>query len=152
MEKKCGKCDIIKPEEEFYRRKSGLRSGQVYEICVSCMRSRGIKYYHLNHDRQLNLALLRKNRSYKLKRNFINSAKNKPCTDCGIKYPFYVMDFDHVGGSTKINDIANMVSRNLSISKIQNEINKCQIVCANCHRIRTYKRYARVAKVVTAGA
>ena len=60
------------------------------------------------------------------------------------------MDFDHKNGKIKVGNIASMTTRNLSLSRIKNEIEKCDIVCANCHRIRTYKRQAEVAKVVTA--
>ena len=63
-----------------------------------------------------------------------------PCKDCGKHYPPYVMDFDHVKG-TKNFDIGNAghVST-ITDSKLQKEIAKCELVCANCHRIRTYGR------------
>lgn len=114
------------------------------------MKTRGIDYYHKNHDRQLKLALLRRNRAYKIKRDYINRIKDRPCADCKIKYPAYVMDFDHRDFKTKIKDVATMTARNWSLEKIIKEIEKCDIICANCHRIRTYK-HAEVAKVVTAG-
>lgn len=64
--------------------------------------------------------------------------KNKPCLDCGIKYPSYVMDFDHVSDNKirSISQLANQGARN----KLLVEIRKCELVCANCHRVRTYMR------------
>jgi hypothetical protein len=70
-------------------------------------------------------------------RLYIKDLKEKtPCKDCNKNYPHYVMHFDHlrdkkfnIGSKTSIN-----------INKIINEINKCEIVCANCHAERTYKR------------
>jgi hypothetical protein len=59
------------------------------------------------------------------------------CVDCGIKNPI-VLEFDHLDGSKKIGNISNMVDRRLSALK--KEIRKCEVVCANCHRIRTEKR------------
>ncbi len=69
-------------------------------------------------------------------REYIQEAKNKPCTDCGIRYPFYVMDFDHVRGEKRVN-LSMMGNRGYSIESIQTEIEKCEVVCANCHRERT---------------
>jgi hypothetical protein len=61
-----------------------------------------------------------------------------PCVDCGINYPYYVMDFDHVRGQKHAN-VMELVST-LSKKKIDEEIAKCEIVCSNCHRIRTHMR------------
>lgn len=80
------------------------------------------------------------------KRAFLISAKNVPCADCGQIYPPYVMDFDHQEPKEKTKEVSYMFTRNWSLDKIRNESEKCEVVCANCHRIRTYaKRYAKVA-------
>lgn len=60
-----------------------------------------------------------------------------PCTDCNKSYPFYVMDFDHVTGE-KLNNVGTMLGKNAAWVRIKAEIAKCELVCANCHRIRTY--------------
>lgn len=60
------------------------------------------------------------------------------CVDCGGKYPWYVLDFDHVRGK-KVANIGQMLNY-FSIDDILKEINKCDIVCSNCHRERTYMR------------
>jgi len=62
----------------------------------------------------------------------------KPCTDCGVPYPHYVMQFDHL--KDKDFAIGEAVSRKLSISKVMAEAAKCELVCANCHATRTYHR------------
>ena len=75
---------------------------------------------------------------------YLRDLKTKtPCVDCGINYPYYVMDFDHVRGQKHAN-VMELVST-LSKKKIDEEIAKCEIVCSNCHRIRTYMR--KIAKV-----
>lgn len=51
------------------------------------------------------------------------------------------MDFDHVGD--KAFNIATAIDKRWS--EIQAEIKKCDVVCANCHRIRTYTRLQAVA-------
>lgn len=82
---------------------------------------------------------LAKNTKVKAKKlAYIRSLKDNPCTDCGIKYPFYVMEFDHREGSTKFREIGRMPCN--SWKQINDEIAKCDLVCANCHRTRTHKR------------
>jgi len=57
------------------------------------------------------------------------------CKDCGYKRHHAALDFDHVRGEKRIN-----VCNARSISAALKEIEKCEVVCANCHRIRTYVR------------
>lgn len=68
----------------------------------------------------------------------ILEAKNKPCSDCKNIFPFYVMDFDHI--SDKSFNIGNARYKQVSHEKLLEEIAKCEVVCANCHRQRTYNR------------
>lgn len=72
-------------------------------------------------------------------RNFIREYLLKhPCVDCG-NTDIRVLDFDHVRG-TKIDNVSHCAKRCFSIEKIQEEIDKCDVRCANCHRIVTYER------------
>ena len=80
----------------------------------------------------------KKNRKRERLRQMLRSAKEVPCTDCGVRYPYYVMDFDHVDGE-KVMLVSQLVNRG-SVSKLMAEIAKCEVVCANCHRIRTWNR------------
>lgn len=74
-------------------------------------------------------------------RELIRSAKDTPCIDCGVQYPFYVMQFDHL--SDKKFTIGTLVNRAIPIEKIREEIAKCEVVCANCHAERTWQRGQR---------
>lgn len=74
------------------------------------------------------------------RKSVIVAAKNVPCADCGVEYPTCVMDFDHRDPTTKIMEVGSMVGQGYSIQDLINEINKCDVVCSNCHRIRTYNR------------
>lgn len=60
------------------------------------------------------------------------------CVDCKNKYPFYILDFDHVYGK-KVSNIGQMLDY-FTIEDILKEVAKCDIVCSNCHRVRTYTR------------
>lgn len=64
--------------------------------------------------------------------------KNSVCTDCKISYPPHVLDFDHL--ANKSFGISRAIQQGMSIDKIRQEIKKCEIVCSNCHRQRTYDR------------
>ncbi len=71
--------------------------------------------------------------------DFVISLKQKPCMDCEIQYPYYAMDFDHRNKKTKLTTISRMINfHSYSKEKIRKEIEKCDLVCAHCHRIRTY--------------
>lgn len=75
----------------------------------------------------------------------INDLKRKPCSDCCKRFPPICMDFDHVPGrGRKIADIASAIQRDWSLEKIMKEIAKCDLVCSNCHRVRTAMRKPHV--------
>ena len=65
--------------------------------------------------------------------------KSNPCTDCGGQFPHVVMDFDHVRG-IKSGIISRMSKGRMARAKLLDEIDKCEVVYANCHRLRTNLR------------
>lgn len=65
--------------------------------------------------------------------------ESNPCLDCGVSYPYYVMQFDHVRG-TKLGNVSAAITNDWSRTKIEAEIAKCELVCSNCHAVRTYQR------------
>lgn len=66
----------------------------------------------------------------------IRELKDKPCVDCGGRFHFSAMQFDHVRGTKSFN--ISRASR--SVKNLMLEAEKCEVVCANCHAVRTYKR------------
>ena len=67
-------------------------------------------------------------------RAFVDSLKALPCTDCKQEFVPCVMDFDHVRGEKKFEiGKGSLVTRVVLL----HELAKCDLVCANCHRIRT---------------
>ena len=63
----------------------------------------------------------------------------KPCVDCGIRYRYWIMQFDHRPGTEKV-DTVNRLMLGQGRSAIMKEIEKCDVVCANCHAQRTFLR------------
>jgi hypothetical protein len=75
----------------------------------------------------------------KIRLAYINSVKkDKPCADCNVVFPPCCMDFDHLEGFVKLGSINKMLTANMDV--LRAEIAKCELVCSNCHRIRTIKR------------
>lgn len=93
------------------------------------------KHYRLNKQSYIDRSSQTKDRL----REILRGVKDVPCMDCGIKYPYYVMDLDHRDSGTKECNPAKLVTMG-SISKLLVEIAKCDVVCANCHRQRTHNR------------
>lgn len=67
-----------------------------------------------------------------------------PCKDCGQKFPPVCMDFDHL--RDKFKQVSTLVYSGVDWEVIADEIAKCEIVCANCHRIRTQLRKVKSRK------
>jgi hypothetical protein len=65
--------------------------------------------------------------------------KQKPCADCGGTFHPVAMDFDHVRGE-KLNEVSTLLRTGSSLETLKAEIAKCDVVCSNCHRVRTFTR------------
>lgn len=71
--------------------------------------------------------------------DLIRSGKNKPCVDCGRQYHWFAMDYDHIPErGKKLFNVSQANCRN--VVALAAEIAKCDVVCSNCHRIRTFTR------------
>lgn len=65
----------------------------------------------------------------------------KGCADCGIKgLPPYVYDLDHLDPESKLDHVSVLINQVRPWNIIRKEVLKCEVVCANCHRIRTEER------------
>lgn len=96
----------------------------------------GYTHYQNNKAYYIEKARLSAERNYR----YIEEVKKKSkCKDCGNS-DYRVLDFDHLPEFKKVNDISTLAHHGCSISKIEEEIKKCDVICSNCHRIRTWKR------------
>jgi len=93
--------------------------------------------YHADLENQKR----RSRESKERRRKEIQELKKVPCADCNQTYPTYVMTFDHVRGkkSFTIGDRAG----SYSTERMLEEIAKCDVVCSNCHAIRTHERQSQ---------
>ena len=96
--------------------------------------------YNANHPRDIQAyRTWKKHRKTNVLKTFVDAAKARPCMDCSHQFPAVCMDFDHVRGK-KVANVSILVARCRALQVIQDEIAKCDVVCANCHRIRTLER------------
>lgn len=73
----------------------------------------------------------------------IDRYSKRPCMDCTGVFPWIVMDFDHRPEEVKEFNVAKLGQYKATperIAKLEKEIAKCDLICANCHRIRTQRR------------
>ncbi len=91
-------------------------------------------------DRNPNRYIKNRHSVYQRNINYVRTLKEEnPCTDCGLHYEYYVMQYDHTSDN-KDACVAKLVAHHHSILRIQAEIDKCELVCANCHAERTHQR------------
>jgi len=114
-----------------------LEIGKCEVRCANCHRNK--TYYERerkSQNEQVSRTLIRRRR---LQAN-INILKNKECTDCHQFYNPWQMDFDHIDPNNKYMSIGELVRKSGVWELIIKEIQKCELVCINCHRQRTYNR------------
>ena len=131
-----------------------LRKPKTRGIVKFCCKRHRERYW-TEHNREKHRAAVKKNRRLRYERNgncsdtypkakaqkeWMNELKSKPCHDCAGSFPVCCMDFDHREGTVKSYNVGNMFARHYSRELIQVEIDKCDLVCANCHRVRTRER------------
>ncbi len=73
-------------------------------------------------------------------REYVRNSKCNPCTDCKIKYGYWVMQYDHINPKNKKDAISDLIKKGVSFEVLLAEIEKCELVCANCHAEREQKR------------
>lgn len=134
--KHCTGCCKDMPLAEFYPDK---KSGGHRANCKACQKGAVMKSYY--KDVVASRAKKTEYRSVKLAGRYaeLDALKDVPCADCGGRFPAICMDFDHVRGE-KIANISVMVHQRVAWELVLAEVEKCDVICSNCHRIRTAER------------
>lgn len=141
--KVCFMCKILKPKEEFYKKSDHSTGYSTYcKICASKMQKESYaknREHHLERARQWRkephnniLEYARHKTHLQLGIEAITEAKKNGCSICGYNKCIAALDFHHTNDSPKKTAVSKM--RNHNISKLKEEISKCIVVCANCHR------------------
>ncbi len=138
MKKKCVVCKKTKPLSEF--RKNCSRKDGYHSCCSLCDKKRQKEWYKKNKER-LSEKVKKRNRITRntCRQYAVGFLKEHPCCCCG-ESDIVVLDFDHINGGEKENNISKLIIAG-NLSKLKEEILKCQILCANCHRRKTAADY-----------
>lgn len=135
--KKCSKCKQELPEEAFnWRNKS---QGKRQDSCRECKKVIQRAYYQNN--RQSYVAKITETKKTRIAANkrYARDILSSGCVDCGF-LDIRALEFDHLGESTKVDGVMAMINDGASLDRIKTEISKCEVVCRNCHSIRTITR------------
>lgn len=134
MEKICTKCECSKDIEQFpFRNKSkGIR----HYICTECWKEIRKESYQRNKE----TTIKRNQRNKKRNKDWFKDYKlSLKCIKCGEDHPA-CLDFHHEDPNTKEIEVSSLVSDTVSLKKIMDEIDKCIVLCANCHRKYHYNK------------
>ena len=133
-------CNIEKQLSE-YAKKRVKKNGEVVlqYHCRTCQSIRSKENYEKNKKVYIKNSRNRNKEYRKLIHSLlIEYLKEHFCVDCDEQNPI-VLEFDHVRGKKKMS-ISNMISHGKRWEEIKSEIEKCEVRCANCHRIKTASR------------
>lgn len=142
----CSRCKQAKPESDFNTR----GAGRLQTNCRVCNAAYLREHYRANRE-----YYIRKARRYQLRRKREHYAKLRgyfaehPCVDCGESDPV-VLQFDHVRG-TKTENVGSLVAGGYPWSRIEAEIAKCDVRCANCHWRKTARQFGWYASLDSDG-
>ncbi|HVS84664.1 MAG TPA: hypothetical protein VHD91_03445 [Gaiellaceae bacterium] len=128
----CGACGETKPSSEFHL---STRYGR-QRWCKVCRKAYDRHYWAKNAER-------RRRQSKEQRRRLLEwhheLKASTPCADCGGRFHPEAMTWDHLPGSEKIAEVSLLIRAGKAI-QARKEIEKCELVCANCHAVRSYNR------------
>lgn len=129
--KVCSRCNISKDLTEFGWR---VKAKQILHYhCKECGRQDSKRWYKNNKETHIRNVRKQKEHYTQIHRNYISSL-NLKCSNCGFDHPG-ALDFHHRDRLEKDLSISDMILRGTSLNKIKKEIDKCDVLCSNCHRI-----------------
>lgn len=145
--KQCPRCQQIKMISDFGVRGPKMRPRS---YCVPCRREYSAEHYQKNSDKYKQRA---RNRTdvpvRRCRERLAQFLRNHPCVDCQ-EADVRVLEFDHVRGKKDAN-VSLMAAKGFSWQRIEAEIAKCEVRCANCHRRRTHAtlwEHSKIRRVV----
>jgi len=131
--KLCTRCGKVKPVDDFHRwRRDGRQPW-----CKECRKVYDAAY----HRKTWGPARLeqKRQRQREFSAWFRGLKVDRPCADCGLVFDPAVMQWDHLPGTTKLANLSDL-GRGANRARVLEEIEKCELVCANCHALRTVSR------------
>ena len=133
----CGRCHVAKPIAEFPIKNAARGTYRSY--CRPCGREYGKEHYRKNIATYLTRKKSRAPIDRLCNRQFVSDyLSTHPCVDCGETDPV-VLEFDHRDRNEKRDDVGRLIHTS-TVNVVRAEIEKCEVRCGNCHRIRTARQ------------
>ncbi len=132
---KCSWCLVEKVPEDF-----SLKHKKLTKVCKTCRNARAREHYKKTDYRREHAAENVKRCKKRRRKEISDLKERKPCEDCGGVFPAPCMDYHHKDSEEKSFGISYAISKGFSRERIAAEIEKCVLICANCHRIRHHVR------------
>ena len=127
------RCGEARPMEMFNSSASRKRSS----YCKPCQSEFSREHYQKNRARYIERSRARSKRELQWRMGWLKSyLREHPCVDCG-ETDIMVLEFDHLRDKTF--NVSHGI-RNMSWERVLQEIQKCEVLCGNCHRLRTLRR------------
>ena len=134
----CASCRVGKALDAFPMKDKA--KGWYRSYCRPCGRERSKEHYYKNVAAYMTRARKRAVTDRQRNRAFVLEYLSRhPCIDCGESDPI-VLEFDHRDLGAKLNEVSRLVYTN-TLKAVQAEIEKCDVRCGNCHRIRTTSQF-----------
>ena len=139
MTQVCTECGQDLPLTEFNYK--DRQRGKLHHFCRRCSRAY-FRNYYAQHRAVLVLRSKHKNAAerYRNQERVREYLRTHPCVDCGEADPV-VLQFDHQDPASKSSNVGELLRRRASWGKIQAEIDKCDVRCANDHQRRTASQF-----------
>ena len=108
-------------------------------MCRTCQNTYNRQHYRDNRPKYILKAKVRNAEQSRINAEYLlEYLRQHPCVDCG-ETDIVVLEFDHL--RDKLDNISAITREGYSLRKLKEEISKCEVVCANCHRRRTAKQF-----------
>ena len=104
--------------------------------------SKGTIAYHLGNGVKDKTFARQRDRRNKIRKYLQDYKQQHGCMDCREDYPYYILEFDHRPEHDKLFNLSQS-SAKYSLEQIKTEVAKCDVVCSNCHRLRTWSRVCK---------
>ena len=134
----CRRCGERQPVSSFHH--SSERGRQAW--CKSCRKAYDASYWQKTRHTRMQFRKLRQAEIESWHRGL---KETTACADCGSYFHHAAMHFDHIPGHPKRREVSTLVHQGARRAAMH-EITKCELVCANCHAVRTYERVRGVAQ------
>ena len=130
---KCHYCGKIKSDDMFYKCRL-LGKKHKCKVCCNDYVKKWMDKQPIEKVRNWRMGS-----KIKIKQKFYAVKEATPCARCGHLFPPYVTDYHHREGTIKVNNVSTLIFSCRGEEAFE-EIKKCDLLCANCHRIRTHER------------